>query len=92
VVATPVGAIPEVIDDGCNGLLVPVGDADRLAEAIAGLVADETERCRLGAAAYRTVVQCYDFEQVVRRLEALYQAVGSAQVPARRPFATAGVE
>jgi glycosyltransferase involved in cell wall biosynthesis len=49
IVATDVGGLRELVDDE-NGLLVPRGDAQRLAEALARLVADGRLRTRLGAA------------------------------------------
>jgi glycosyltransferase involved in cell wall biosynthesis len=49
VVATTVGGLPEVVDDGVTGLLVPPGDVESLADAIARLLLDEDLRHRLGA-------------------------------------------
>ena len=51
VVATDVAGIPEVVDHGRTGLLVPSGDPAALAGALAGLVGDRALRSRLGAAA-----------------------------------------
>jgi glycosyltransferase involved in cell wall biosynthesis len=51
VVATAVGGVVDLIDDGSNGLLVPPHDPERLADAIARLVADPDLRVRLGHAA-----------------------------------------
>jgi len=55
VVATAVGGVPEVVVDGENGLLVPAGDVEAIAEAIARLVGDDELRARLGEAAVRSV-------------------------------------
>jgi glycosyltransferase involved in cell wall biosynthesis len=51
VVATNVGGTPELLEDGVNGLLVPVGDSDALAGALRRLATDHDLRLRLGVAA-----------------------------------------
>jgi glycosyltransferase involved in cell wall biosynthesis len=50
VVASRVGGVPELVEDGVSGLLVPPGDADALARALAQLAADHALRRRLGEA------------------------------------------
>jgi len=50
VVATNVGGIPEIVDDGITGTLVPPRDADALAAAIATLMDDEQTRLTMSAA------------------------------------------
>ena len=70
VVATRAGGIPEVIEDGVNGLLVKPGDVDELAERVARLIGDPALRARLGAAVRDRVEQ--DFTtRPVREFEAL---------------------
>lgn len=49
VVATAVGGIPELVEHGHNGLLVPPRDPEALAEALSVLVASSEERRRMGA-------------------------------------------
>ncbi|VBA30074.1 GalNAc-alpha-(1-_4)-GalNAc-alpha-(1-_3)-diNAcBac-PP-undecaprenol alpha-1,4-N-acetyl-D-galactosaminyltransferase [Mycobacterium pseudokansasii] len=51
-VTTPVGAIPEVVTDGVNGLLVKPGEQAQLAAALQALIVDTELRNRLAAAAY----------------------------------------
>jgi glycosyltransferase involved in cell wall biosynthesis len=51
VVATNVGGIPEIVEHGRNGLLVPPGDPQALAAAIERFFADDELRGRLRAAA-----------------------------------------
>lgn len=51
VVATPVGAVPEVVDHGRNGLIVKTGDVGDLAAALERLISDGELRRRLGASA-----------------------------------------
>jgi glycosyltransferase involved in cell wall biosynthesis len=72
VVATRVGGVPEVIDDGRTGLLVPPADAAASAEAWLRLLGDAGLRASLGAAAEREAVRRFDVKETVRRLEARY--------------------
>jgi glycosyltransferase involved in cell wall biosynthesis len=59
VVATAVGGVPELIDDGTTGLLVPAGDPQALADALARALGDVELRRRLATAA-REVVLSWD--------------------------------
>lgn len=54
VIATAVGGLPEYVQDGTSGLLVPAGDSDALAEAIVQVLTDEPLRTRLQAGAAAT--------------------------------------
>jgi glycosyltransferase involved in cell wall biosynthesis len=65
IVATPVGGIPSLIEDGVTGLLVPNGDAAALREAIARLLGDEELRRKLGAAARARVQEVASWDRVV---------------------------
>lgn len=65
VVATPVGGIPEIIDDGSNGLLVPPEDPAALAAAIDQVLGDPDLGHRLGSAA-ALGVEHLDFEVCCR--------------------------
>jgi starch synthase len=51
IVASAVGGIPEMIEDGVSGVLVPPDDAPALAAALVALLRDPGRRDRLGAAA-----------------------------------------
>jgi glycosyltransferase involved in cell wall biosynthesis len=73
VVATAVGATPELIEDGVHGLLVPPDDPVRLARAIARLLDDPALARRLGEAARRRARQRYSREAMVRRFEDFYE-------------------
>ena len=70
VVATRVGGIPEVVEDGVNGFLVAPGDMDSLAERVAQLIADPALRARLGETGRAKVEQSFT-TQPVREFEDL---------------------
>jgi glycosyltransferase involved in cell wall biosynthesis len=64
VVATPVGGIPSLVEDGVTGLLVPKGDPKTLRVAIERLLADPELRQRLGEAARARVRELSSWERV----------------------------
>jgi glycosyltransferase involved in cell wall biosynthesis len=68
VVATPVGAVPEVIDHGRNGLLVPIGDVEALAGALDRLLEDGELRRSLGEAARRDYAERFEISTYITRL------------------------
>ena len=68
VVSTRHSGIPEAVEAGETGVLVPPGDADALAEALAGLLADPERGAWMGAAGRRRVEKSFDVEVNVRRL------------------------
>jgi glycosyltransferase involved in cell wall biosynthesis len=72
IVASYVGGIPEVIEAGVSGELVPPSDPDALATALAGLLGDDERRRRLGAAAAERARAGYSVEAMVERYERLY--------------------
>lgn len=74
VVASAVGALPELVTDRVDGLLVPPGDRNALVVALSGLVGDAPRRERLAAAA-RAGATRFAAAHVVPRIEAAYVAV-----------------
>jgi glycosyltransferase involved in cell wall biosynthesis len=58
-----------------NGLLVPSGDADALAAAIAGLIDDSPRRKAMGAAGRRMVLERYGADRMVNELKQIYGAL-----------------
>jgi glycosyltransferase involved in cell wall biosynthesis len=67
VIATATGGVAEVVHDGENGLLVPVGDAKALAAAIGRYLSDDALRARLRDAA-RASVTAYEPERIFAQL------------------------
>jgi len=76
-VATRVGGIPEVMEDGRSGLLAPAGDAVALAAAVQGLLDDPARRRELGRAAQQRARERFTAGAIVPRYEALYRRVCS---------------
>ncbi|MBX5476537.1 MAG: glycosyltransferase [Clostridia bacterium] len=71
-VVSNAGGLPEVVPDGVSGIVVPVGDADAAARAVARLAADAALRGRMGEAARRHALQHYSAERMARDVRALY--------------------
>jgi glycosyltransferase involved in cell wall biosynthesis len=72
IVATAVGGVPELIQDGVHGLLVRPSDPSELAAAIRRLLEDRALASRLGRSARERQRANFDLDVVVRRLESVY--------------------
>jgi glycosyltransferase involved in cell wall biosynthesis len=72
VVATSVGAVPEVITDGSEGLLVPPHRSDLLAAAMRAVATDPTGRQRMSRAARRRVSARFGLDRFRNDLLSLY--------------------
>ena len=73
VVATAVGGVPDLVEDGVHGLLVPPGDPPALADALVTLLRDPERRAAMGAAGRERQRSAFDFSAMVRRLEQRYE-------------------
>jgi phosphatidyl-myo-inositol alpha-mannosyltransferase len=72
VVGSDITGYRDVMTDE-TGVLVPPGDPDALAEAVAGLLDDEPRRERLGVSARRVAQERYSWDDIARRLEQIYR-------------------
>ena len=72
IVATRAGGIPEVVEDGVNGLLVPPRDHAALSQAIERLLKDEALRRRMGEAGLARVRERFTVERMVAGTAAVY--------------------
>ena len=75
VVATRVGGVPEALDDGRCGILVPPGDAAALSRGISEALSDPARRRTLAAAALARVRASYSSERQARALEAIWSSL-----------------
>jgi glycosyltransferase involved in cell wall biosynthesis/SAM-dependent methyltransferase len=77
VVSTPVGTVRDLVSDGSEGLIVPVGDALRTAEALATLRDDPDVSAGLGRAGRRRIETSLDVRDVTRNAAGLYASLAS---------------
>lgn len=75
VIGARAGGVPEVVDDGVDGLLVPYGDVPALAEAVTCLLGDESLAARMGAAGREKVLTRYTWDHIIPRIVAVYEGV-----------------
>jgi len=78
VIASDVGGLPEIVADGQTGMLVPSGDVEALARAIAELAGDPVRAAELGAAGRVRALQEFSQERCTERIAALYGAALAA--------------
>jgi N-acetyl-alpha-D-glucosaminyl L-malate synthase BshA len=74
-VASRVGGIPELIDDGITGLLAPFGDTVALARAAQSLIDNPARRQQMGEAGQRAARERFAPEKIVAMYEAVYRRV-----------------
>ncbi|MEY2521123.1 MAG: colanic acid/amylovoran biosynthesis glycosyltransferase [Verrucomicrobiota bacterium] len=75
VVGTKHSGIPEAIEDGVTGFLVPEGDAGALAARLAQLLGSQSLRREMGVAARRLAERKFDRQTLTERLESIYDEV-----------------
>ena len=73
--ATTGGALPEVVEDGVTGILVPPGNAPALAEAMRTLMGDAELRRRMGQAGRERVLEKFSWRKAALETEAVYREV-----------------
>jgi glycosyltransferase involved in cell wall biosynthesis len=78
-----------MIEDGKDGLLVPPGEPERLAAALAGLLDNPRRRDELAAGGTRRIAE-FDVRTVARRYEQLWSSLAGAAGERARPARAAG--
>ena len=77
IVATAAGGIPEIVEDGVNGLLVPPRDHAALADAIVRVLKDPARRQRMGDAGLARVTARFTVDRMVEQTAEVYARVGA---------------
>ena len=79
VVSTPVSGIPELVQHGRSGLIVPERDAPALADAVESLAVDASLRERLRQGAFEILRERFDLERNARELARKFEEVSAAR-------------
>jgi glycosyltransferase involved in cell wall biosynthesis len=93
VVASAIGGIPEVVENGVNGVLLPPGDASAWAATIARLLVDDQACVRLGRNGHETWRRSFTAEVMADRYGAVVEAVlesRAASAPGRQALGAGG--
>jgi glycosyltransferase involved in cell wall biosynthesis len=75
VVATRVGGVPDVVQEGIDGFLVDPGDLDAIAERLARLASDTALRERMASAGRERVLSRYAVERLIDDVDGLYRTL-----------------
>jgi len=73
VIASNVGGLPEVVEDGVTGHLVPVGDVERMAARAIEILSNPQTRRVMGEAGRRRATECFHYSVLVPQYEAIYR-------------------
>ena len=87
VVASRIGGIPEMVEDGATGLLFPMGDVDALAERLRRMLGDRAARMEMGRRGREKAERLYGRDGHYERIAAVYRDVVEAR---RGPGGAAG--
>ena len=91
VVGSRVGGIPEVVDDGVTGLLVPPGDPVPLSDALNALLRDPVRAARMGEAGRERAVDEFSWDAVAAQTAELYAELLLQNPDSEEAFVVAGV-
>jgi glycosyltransferase involved in cell wall biosynthesis len=72
VVATNGGGVPEIVENGKTGILVPMGDVQAMADAICRILANPALAEEMGSRGRQRVADHFTVQQTARRVEAVY--------------------
>ena len=75
VIATNGGGVPEIVEDGKTGILVPMGDIQAMAEAMCRMLADPASAREMGVRGRQRVREHFKIGQTARKVEVIYQSL-----------------
>lgn len=74
-IVSAAGGLPEIVEDGVSGLLVPPADSSALCDAICSLLADRELREEMGQNARKSAVERFSVERVIPRMVETYRQI-----------------
>jgi glycosyltransferase involved in cell wall biosynthesis len=80
VVATNVGGLPEMVDEGRTGYLVPPSHPEALANTLRTLILDADRRQQMGAAGYRRVQEHFSVDRMIAQTAGIYRSLLAGQI------------
>ncbi len=72
VITTDISSMPEIVEEGRTGFLIPPGESSALAERAVLLLQDEALRARMGQAARQRVAEHFSHDRMIEKLESLF--------------------
>ncbi|MGA9800628.1 MAG: glycosyltransferase [Terriglobales bacterium] len=79
IIATNGGGVPEIVDDGKTGILVPMGDVQAMADAISRVLGDPALAAEMGTRGWERVRNHFTIEHKARKVEAVYREMFAPQ-------------
>ena len=83
VVATSAGGLPELVEDGRTGFVVPPADATALAARLRDVMWNADRRCAMGAAGQARVREHFSAERMADALTGIYDELLGSDAPAK---------
>ncbi len=77
-ITTDVGIVPEIINDGINGILIEKEDSVQLSNAIVRLLSDEREALLIGIAAKKTIEERFSLREMIEKYEKVYTELATS--------------
>ena len=83
VIASRAGGLPEVVTDGVDGYLIPVGDVDAMAERAIGILSNDDMARAMGAAGRAAAIEKFHEKKIVPRYREMYEKVLAGELRLR---------